>query len=152
MKDDLRFGDRCRWYMDGSKSAFIDDCIFLQYYGYNHPDCWILQYDSIQPKAVPAANIERYPRFMEKIEVAYGDTDKWFKGLFINFDIKSPSKVLVWADENWLNVLSFDNWRLIPQKDKDVMDIVKQIENNDETILKELAEIILSAREKVNED
>ena len=38
------------------------------------------------------------------------------------------------------------------QKNRDNSDIVRRIENNDESILKELAEIILSAREKVNED
>lgn len=39
-----------------------------------------------------------------------------------------------------------------PQKDRDNNDIVRRIENNDEEVLKDMAEIILSAREKVNED
>lgn len=38
------------------------------------------------------------------------------------------------------------------QKDRDSSDIVRRIENNDEEVLKGMAEIILSAREKVNED
>ena len=38
------------------------------------------------------------------------------------------------------------------QKDRDNSDIVRRIENNDEEVLKGMAEIILSAREKVNGD
>jgi hypothetical protein len=149
MKDDLRFGDRCRWYLSGSKTSFIDDCIFLKYVENSPDECLVIQYNGTIPKKTEVDKLERYPRFMEKIEVAYDDTIAWFEGFFAGID-PVTDKVLVWSDR--LKILQYDYWRLIPQKDNDVMDIIKRIENNDGSILKELAEIILSAREKVNED
>jgi len=100
--------------------------------------------------------LKRLPRILEEIEVSDDETFNHFRTTrkkFIKYYKGSPYPVTVLSEDIEDEfTLEYKYFRLIPKeitKAEKIVDIVKRIEQNDPVLLREMAEIILSAREKI---
>ena len=135
--NDLQIGDRCNVVVDGKIYQGVVTTII----------------NSIAQIFIPASGrtieiqidkLERHPRPLELIEV--WDSDAWVYRQAIQVD--ENGYVWVASPFDGETTVFFTDWRLMSAKETKA-EIIKRIEEDDEDILGELAEIILAAREKV---
>ena len=82
---------------------------------------------------------ERLPRPGEMVDVKLFPDDDWEVRKVMKVD---QDTFEIWSSARW----SFPIWRFKDERDK-IYELARKIEENDEKVLSELAEIILAARE-----